>query len=302
MKKFILPTLVGIIALFACQPAGGETNTPDTPGSGNTTTTVVRGNTDVKVMSFNMRYDNSGDGDNQWQYRRDRVANVILFQGADVVGAQEVLENQLKDLKQRLPNYELIGKGRDDGNTDGEYNPLIVNKDRFNITNSGQFWLSATPDKVSKGWDGACNRIAVWAILHDKYTNKQLFVLNTHLDHVGVEARKQGVKLVLDRAKSLAGSLPVIITGDFNAWSNDQPIVDMKAAGMKDSREMSPVVYGPSWTWHDWKGYNYSGRGIIDYVFSNGKLPIKTYGILAETQDGKYLSDHCPVLVNFELR
>lgn len=301
MKRIIIPTVIGIVALLACQRANSEPNTPDTPGTG-TTTTIIHGNTDVKIMSFNMRYDNSGDGANQWQYRRDRVANAVKFYGADVVGAQEVLENQLNDLKQRLPEYELIGKGRDDGNTEGEYNPLIINKNRFTVTRSGQFWLSATPDKVSKGWDGACNRIAVWAILLDKYTNKQIFVLNTHLDHVGTEARKEGVKLVLDRAKSLSGSLPVVITGDFNAWSTDQPIVDMKAGGMNDSREKSPVVYGPDWTWHDWKGYNYSSRGIIDYVFSNGKMPVKTYGVLGETQDGKYLSDHCPVLVTFELK
>ena len=172
----------------------------------------------VRVMTFNIRYDNPADSLDNWAYRKDRAAKAIRFYDADIVGTQEVLHNQLEDLRQRLPSYEVIGVGREDGKEKGEYSALWYRKDRFTAKESGWFWLSETPEVAgSKGWDGACERIATWARLQDKQTGKECFVLNTHLDHVGVEARKCGVKLVLDKVQELGGDLPVIVTGDFNA-------------------------------------------------------------------------------------
>ena len=172
----------------------------------------------VNVMTFNVRYDNPDDSLNNWKYRKDRVANAIRFYDADIVGTQEVLHNQMEDLRQRLPGYESIGVGREDGKEAGEYSALWYRADRFTAKESGWFWLSETPEVAgSKGWDGACERIATWAKLQDKLTGKELFVMNTHLDHVGVAARREGVKLVLDKIQELGGDLPVILTGDFNA-------------------------------------------------------------------------------------
>ena len=151
----------------------------------------------VNVMTFNVRYDNPDDSLNNWNYRKDRVANAIRFYDADIVGTQEVLHNQMEDLRQRLPGYESIGVGREDGKEAGEYSALWYRADRFTAKESGWFWLSETPEVAgSKGWDGACERIATWAKLQDKLTGKELFVMNTHLDHVGVAARREGVKLV----------------------------------------------------------------------------------------------------------
>ena len=154
----------------------------------------------VNVMSFNIRYDNPEDSLDNWQYRKDRAANAIRFYDVDILGTQEVLHNQLEDLKQRLPEYGVIGVGREDGKEKGEYSALWYKKDRFNLLDSGYFWLSETPEVAgSKGWDGACERIASWAKLQDKVSGKEFFALNTHLDHVGVAARREGISLMLDK-------------------------------------------------------------------------------------------------------
>lgn len=139
----------------------------------------------MNVMSYNIRYDNSGDKDNQWKFRRDFAADLVKFHEADVFGAQEVLNNQLNDLLDRLPEYAYVGVGREDGKTKGEYAPIFYRKDRFSVEKSGNFWLAEDINAVGKkGWDAACERVATWAILKDKNTGKKFFFLNTHLDHM----------------------------------------------------------------------------------------------------------------------
>lgn len=253
----------------------------------------------LKVMTFNMRYDNKGDGDNRWDNRKERVANAINFYSPDILGAQELLDHQYEYLKAKLPEYSSIGVGRDDGVKGGEYNPLFYNKKRFELVKSGTFWLSATPEVVSRGWDGACNRLATWAVLKDRKSGRQVFAMNTHLDHVGKEARSQGVKLLLERAKLYSGGRPIFITGDFNSTPESDVVAQIKGSGIKDSREISPVVYGPDWSYHNWEGYDYKEKSLIDYIFTDGQLATKSYGVVAETHDGKYLTDHCPVIATF---
>ena len=129
--------------------------------------------TEITWGTFNIRYDNPADSLNNWQYRKDNVAEFIKKQGIDIVGMQEVLYNQLEDLKSRLPEYAEVGVGREDGKTKGEYAPLFYKKDRFEVLDSNTFWLSQYPDSVGFiGWDGACTRIATWAKLKDKKNGK----------------------------------------------------------------------------------------------------------------------------------
>lgn len=264
---------------------------------------AMRAGDDINVMSFNIRYDNHDDGDNQWKHRRDRVANAVKFYDVDLLGAQEVLHGQLTDLQKRLPEYAALGVGREDGKTKGEHSAIFYRMERFTPVQTGCFWLSETPDVAgSKGWDGACERIATWAVFHDNANGRELFMLDTHLDHVGVQARKEGVRLLLSKIKELAGGRPVVVTGDFNAGTEDQPVKDMIAGGMQDAREVSPLVYGPDWTWHDWQGYDYPWKSRIDFVFVKDGLDVRRYGILAETENGKYLSDHCPVLTTLKFK
>ena len=173
---------------------------------------------ELNVMTYNIRYDNPEDSLNNWQYRKNVAAKIIQTKDIDIVGTQEVLHNQLVDLQERLPEYTAIGVGRQDGKEQGEYSALFYKKNRFTEVSSGYFWLSETPEVAgSKGWDGACERIATWAILKDKQTGREVFAINTHLDHVGKIARQEGVTLLLTKAAELSKGLPIIMTGDFNA-------------------------------------------------------------------------------------
>lgn len=260
--------------------------------------------TDLSVMSFNVRYDNPDDSLNNWKYRSDRVADAILFYDADVVGTQEVLVNQLNDLKKRLDrSYAMVGVGREDGKEQGEYAALWYKKNRFELCDSGNFWLSETPEVAgSMGWDGACVRIASWAILRDKESGRELLAMNTHLDHVGQTARREGVTLILNRVKELRGDRPVVVTGDFNSTPESDVVAhvtgDSIPGHLTDTRTASPLVYGPSWSYHDFGRLPLGERVLIDYIFIGGPLTVKSYGVLSETKDGSWLSDHCPVLAN----
>lgn len=259
----------------------------------------------VNVMSFNIRYDNPEDSLDNWRYRKDRVANAIHFYDVDILGTQEVLHNQLEDLKLRLPEYGVVGVGREDGKEKGEYSALWYKKDRFNVLDSGYFWLSETPEVAgSKGWDGACERIASWVKLQDKVSDKEYFALNTHLDHVGGMARREGISLMLDRVNELSDGLPVIVTGDFNSEPESDVIKRVTDSAnpehLTDARQASSIVYGPSWSFHDFGKIPYNKRPLIDYVFVRNGLKVLRYGILAETENNGFLSDHTPVLVTVE--
>lgn len=256
---------------------------------------------DLKVMSFNVRYDNPGDSLNNWKYRSDRVADAIMFYDADVVGTQEVLHNQLTDLKARLKGYEMVGVGREDGKEQGEYAALWYKPSRFELIDSGNFWLSATPEVAgSMGWDGACVRIATWAKLRDRRSGRELLAMNTHLDHVGTVARREGISLILDRVSEMRGDLPVVLTGDFNSTPESDVVAHVTGESVKNhltnTRTASPLVYGPAWSYHEWGNLPLEKRTLIDYIFIGGPLTTLRYGVLAETLDGRWLSDHCPVI------
>lgn len=259
----------------------------------------------INVMSFNIRYDNPEDSLDNWKFRKDRAANAIRFYNVDILGTQEVLHNQLEDLKLRLPEYDVIGVGREDGKEKGEYSALWYKKDRFTLIDSGYFWLSETPEVAgSKGWDGACERIASWAKLKDKVSGKEVFALNTHLDHVGVVARREGISLMLNKVNQLSDGLPVIVTGDFNSEPESDVIKHVTdptdPEHLTDTRTASPIVYGPSWSYHDFGKIPYEHRPLIDYVFVRNGLKVLRYGVLAETENAAFLSDHAPVLVTVE--
>lgn len=259
----------------------------------------------IDVMSFNVRYDNPGDSLNNWRFRRDRVANAIRFYDAEIVGTQEVLHGQLVDLQQRLPEYGVVGVGREDGKEKGEYSALWYKKERFEVLDSGNFWLSETPEVPgSKGWDGACERIAAWARLKDKETGKVILALNTHLDHVGEVARREGVALVLDRIHEWGKGVQVIVTGDFNVGPESEVIRQVTDANhpkhLTDARTVSPIVYGPDWTFHDFGRWPMEKRERIDYVFLGEGWKVTRYGVLAELENEAYLSDHAPVLVTVQ--
>jgi endonuclease/exonuclease/phosphatase family metal-dependent hydrolase len=258
----------------------------------------------LNVMTFNIRYDNPGDRLNSWQYRKDIAVEVIKENSIDLLGTQEVLANQFHDLKERLTEYTAIGAGRADGRESGEYCAIFYRKEKFEAEASGHFWLSETPDIAgSKGWDGACERMATWAILKEKATGKRFFFINTHLDHIGQIARREGVKLLLERAKAASRGLPVIITGDFNAPPDSEVIQQVIAGGQFfDTRLNAPSVPEISGTFHGFGEVPVEKRSIIDYVFVTGNIAVKKYSVIPEKQKGVFLSDHTPVMAEVEIR
>ena len=256
---------------------------------------------EITWSTFNIRYDNPYDSLNSWTYRKDTVANFIKAQNLDIVGMQEVLHHQLEDLKARLPEYAEVGVGREDGKIQGEYAPLFYKKDRFELEDSGNFWLAEDMNAVGKkGWDAACERVATWAIFKDKKSGKEFFFLNSHLDHMGQIARHEGASLVLKQVKLLSRNLPVIVTGDFNAVPTDDPIkvlTDEKdPRHLTHARTLAPLCYGPEWTFHDYGRVPLDERVWIDYIFVKGNVKVLRHGVLAESLDNLYPSDHCPVI------
>lgn len=255
----------------------------------------------MNVMSFNIRYDNRGDGNNQWKYRRDYAADLVKFYSPDIFGAQEVLHNQLMDLTERLPEYAYIGVGREDGKTKGEYAPVFYKKDRLKLIDSGNFWLAEDMNAVGKkGWDAACERVATWGIFEDIKSGKRFLFLNTHLDHMGAVARHEGALLVLKQVDKLAAGIPAIVTGDFNASVYEEPIqVLLNGADSRhltDSRQIAALRYGPEGSWHDFGKVPLERMNLIDYIFIKGNVKVIRHGVLSETKGKLFPSDHYPIL------
>lgn len=253
--------------------------------------------TSLSVMTFNMRYDNPEDGQNNWRFRRERVAGVIKAQEVDVLGTQELLSNQFNDLSGLLTGYQGVGVGRLDGVESGEYCAVFFRKDRFTLLDSGTFWLSETPEVVgSLGWDGACERIATWVVLRDR-DGREFFFIDTHLDHVGQVARDEGVSLLMKRIETLSGGRPVILTGDFNSEPGSSVVAHVQKDGvLRDAKAIAAQRSGTDWSFSDFGQIPEAERPLLDYIFVSGDVEAVRYEVLPDTFDGGYVSDHAPVM------
>ena len=253
--------------------------------------------TSLSVMTFNMRYDNPEDGQNNWRFRRERVAGVIKAQEVDVLGTQELLSNQFNDLSGLLTGYQGVGVGRLDVVDSGEYFAVFFRKDRFTLLDSGTFWLSETPEVVgSLGWDGACERIATWVVLRDR-DGRDFFFIDTHLDHVGQVARDEGVSLLMKRIETLSGGRPVILTGDFNSEPGSSVVAHVQKDGvLRDAKAIAAQRSGTDWSFSDFGQIPEAERPLLDYIFVSGDIEAVRYEVLPDTFDGGYVSDHAPVM------
>ena len=253
--------------------------------------------TSLSVMTFNMRYDNPEDGQNNWRFRRERIAGVIKAQEVDVLGTQELLSNQFNDLSGLLTGYQGVGVGRLDGAESGEYCAVFFRKDRFTLLDSGTFWLSETPEVVgSLGWDGACERIATWVVLRDR-DGRELFFIDTHLDHVGQVARDEGVSLLMKRIETLSGGRPVILTGDFNSEPGSSVVAPVQKDGvLRDAKAIAAQRSGTDWSFSDFGQIPEAERPLLDYIFVSGDIEAVRYEVLPDIFDGGYVSDHAPVM------
>lgn len=252
----------------------------------------------LTIGSYNIRYDNPDDTGNLWADRAPVVANLLRFHDFDVFGTQEAFKNQLDDIQKALPEYERYGKGRDDGKEKGEHSAIFYKKAKFKLLNQGDFWLSESPDKPSLGWDATCcNRICSWVYLQDVNTKKKFYVFNAHFDHQGVKARKESSKLILSKIKQLAGTQPVILTGDFNGDHASEWYQTVANSGLvKDTYKQVDHPYQNNASFNAF-GKQLEGKNIIDHVFVTNHFKVNKWGVLTDTYHGKFPSDHFPILV-----
>ena len=256
-----------------------------------------------KIISFNVRYSSAPeiDGDNRWELRRDASVKMVAKHKPLVMGLQEACPDQIDFLDLNLTGYKHIGVGRDDGKRAGEMMAIYYDTTRLTLLNSGTFWLSETPEKVSLGWDAACNRTCTWGHFKMKDTDFEFLYFNTHLDHLGSLARKNSIKLIVAKMTELnPDNVPVFLSGDFNSTTDD-PIFDPLKASLKDAREVSAISH---------KIITYNGFGtvtdnpntrkewVIDHIFFSGVNPM-AFRVLNGNYGVPFISDHYPISFTF---
>ncbi len=270
---------------------------------------------EVRVMTFNIRYGTANDGENRWPNRSQMVFDVIRNHKSDVIGLQEALKFQIDEILDAVPGLGLIGVGRDDGKTKGEYSAILYDRDRFAVDDSGTFWLSDTPEVPgSITWGNACTRICTWARLIEKKTGKAFYAFNLHLDHISQPSRERSALLVSQRISDRKHPDPFVLTGDFNVGETNGVVMYLKGesrftwSGKSEPANPVPMVdtfrvLHPDatdvGTFHSFSGKRSNQK--IDYVFAPPTVQVYAAQILHDNVDGRYPSDHFPVIARLRL-
>ena len=277
MFKFILTVVISISGIFAVQAQ-------------------------VKLMSYNIRYANETDGENSWSLRKDFLTNQIKFYEPDIFGVQEAVYLQLKHFSEAMSEYNYIGVGREDGKTEGEFSAIFYDREAYEVLESNTFWLSPTPDQPSMGWDAAYKRVCTYALFRSIKTGTKFWVFNTHFDHVGEQARRESVNLILQKISDLnKQEEPVILMGDLNLEPSNESI-KLLSEKMDDTQEIASLVFGPEGTFN---GYEFTKPVTrrIDYIFTGKKnVEVLKYAVLSDSRGLKYPSDHLPVYVEVRFK
>ncbi|MEJ7693061.1 endonuclease/exonuclease/phosphatase family protein [Daejeonella sp.] len=253
----------------------------------------------LNILSYNIRYNNPGDSINAWPNRKEWVKSLVKFYDTDILCIQEGLADQV-DYLQTATGFGVEGVGRDDGKRAGEFTAIYYNPNRFVKMVSGHFWLSETPDVPSKGWDAAIVRLCSWLRLYDKERKQEFFVFNTHYDHMGAVARLKSSELIQKQIPLIAGDFPVILAGDLNVTPETESVAVIKTF-LSDSRETSQEpAYGPTGSFN---GFNFASplKDRIDYIFTSKQFKVLKYGILSDSKDQRYPSDHLPILARIRI-
>ncbi|WP_254272058.1 endonuclease/exonuclease/phosphatase family protein [Haloarcula marina] len=257
----------------------------------------------ARVMSFNVRYDAPEDGLDNWSHRRRLVASTIRYHGPDIVGTQEAQAHQILELETVLPSYDWVGDPRDTVEAGGEHTAIGYRTSRFDCEATETFWLSETPDEPgSVGWDAAYPRVATSARLRDRDSGEVVVVVNTHLDHKGARARREGIDLILSYIDDTVDGEPVVLNGDFNCVVGDP--AHERADGhalpdgreLRDTRDLSPFQHGPTTTRTDF--HDLIPDMGIDHVFVGSDTVVDGWAAVADRDDEHYASDHLPVVVD----
>lgn len=273
-----------ILLLAACSALLCNCTTTDTPT--------------LKVISYNVRLGSADDGPHSWALRKSATPTMIQRECPDLLGIQEGLIDQVRYIETECPQYARLGVGRDDGAEAGEIMAIYYLRDRFDLLDDGTFWLSETPDSVSRGWDAACNRTATWGLFRDRQSGRTICYLNTHLDHMGQTARAESVKLLVERLRTLApDDTAIILGGDFNSPTDDAIFRPLDTL-LQSARETSPTT--------DHKG-TYTAFGqvteapLLDHLFYRGLTPVSFRTLDGDYGGIPYISDHYPVEAVFTL-
>lgn len=256
---------------------------------------------EIRVISFNIRYDNPGDGINAWPNRIPLVKQYLEEESPDIIGFQEALHHQVQDLSEILPGYGWVGTGRDDGMEQGEYTPVFFKESMFELADQGQFWLSYTPEIPGSIGPGAVlPRIATWAKLIHKPSKNTVLVFNTHFSHISDEARRLGAEILAEKMKEIAGEAPLILTGDFNIEYGSETYQMVSQRFLSDNQltnTFSENVEENTAAWpKTYNGFSNANPGsFIDYIFVNKHFTIKEYSIDRIKSEEEFISDHWPV-------
>lgn len=237
------------------------------------------------VATFNIRNANGGDSisGNGWGQRYPYIAQIVQFHGFEIFGTQEGKYHQLQDLKAAMPGYDYIGVGRDDGKQAGEFSAIFYKTDRFEVLEHGDFWLSPETDHPNKGWDAALPRICTWGKFKEKNSGFEFIYFNLHMDHIGVQARSESAKLILQKVKEQPSHIPVILSGDFNVDQTNESYALLNNSGvMRDAYEMADLRYAPNGTFNGFHPDRMT-TSRIDHIFLSDDFQVLKYGILTDT-------------------
>ena len=256
---------------------------------------------EIRVATYNLRMDTPSDGVNAWNNRKENVKALIRYHDFDIFGTQEGFVHQLKDLCE-MPEYAYTGAGRDDGRDGGEHSAIFYKTGRFKLLDSGNFWLSETPDQPVKGWDATCcNRICSWVKFSDANTENVLFVFNVHFDHQGVVARRESGKLMVQKITEIAGTAPVIFTGDLNSTPETEQVQTIQTILNDSYRVTAMPPYGPVGTFNGFR-FDAPLKERIDYIFVSQHFSVSKYAVLTDALEQRYPSDHLPVVADVVIR
>jgi uncharacterized protein len=264
----------------------------------------------VKVVTYNIRYNNPGDGENIWANRREAMVAYLRGTKADIIGLQEVEPPQRAYLAEALTEYAWYGVGRNAEHDEGEGTPIFYRRDRFDLQDSGTFWLSPTPEvSGDRGWDAALPRVASWVRLRDRQSGRGLLAVNTHFDHRGAEARLESGRMVVDKIHELAAAgvtrLPVILTGDFNCRPDSAPYAAITKAEdpslrLLDAQLVSRTPHtGGDSTSNGFKAISPGNK--IDHIFVRDVSAVLSHRIEDPRVDGRFVSDHLPIVAEIEI-
>lgn len=256
---------------------------------------------ETRLMTFNIRLDLESDGANAWPHRRHAVSALIRFYEPDILGMQEVRVHQRDQLKDDLPDYAFVGVGRDDGREGGEFSSLAYRRDRFRLRESGNFWLSQTPDTPGLGWDAAYIRIVTWARLRDRETDRRILVLNTHWDNEGLVARLESARMIrawVQQHRRFCEQ--VVVMGDFNAPPDEasyQALIAPGEGALVDSADLARIRFGPPGTFN---GFDilHAEPAPIDHILISERATVSRSGVITQQNAGRLPSDHYPVMAD----